>query len=234
MKVYRIFMVGIKEFYRDMKYYFKIYRRLTNIPDGFKRLTRKEIELYLQMPKDMIRVAPMLILSTLPFANYVVFPLVYLFPRQLLCQHFWTLQQRTEFAMLRQRNKLYNYKPVFRCLQAQLDTVIGREEYDNWANILGLLGSGLHPKADDIIRSAELFRGDPYHFSYLYTGHVKSLLHMHGMHTGWRRRKRLAERASVLQEIDFAIEREGGLDKLTQEELRQACFIRGLNPINNE
>jgi hypothetical protein len=29
------------------------------------------------MPKDMIRVAPMLILSTLPFANYIVFPLVW-------------------------------------------------------------------------------------------------------------------------------------------------------------
>lgn len=75
MHVYRIFMVGIKDFYTDMKYYFKIHRRLSS-PAGFKCLTRKEIELYHQMPKDMLRVAPMLILSTLPFANYVVFPLV--------------------------------------------------------------------------------------------------------------------------------------------------------------
>lgn len=76
MHVYRIFMVGIKDFYRDMKYYFKIHRRLST-PAKFKCLTRKEIELYHQMPKDMIRVAPMLILSTLPFANYIVFPLVW-------------------------------------------------------------------------------------------------------------------------------------------------------------
>jgi LETM1-like protein. len=75
MHVYRIFMVGIKDFYRDMKYYFKIYRRLST-PAGFTCLTRKEIELYHQMPKDMMRVAPMLILSTLPFANYIVLPLV--------------------------------------------------------------------------------------------------------------------------------------------------------------
>lgn len=75
LHVYRIFMVGIKDFYRDMKYYFKIYRRLS-MPAGFKCLTRKEIELYHQMPKDMMRVAPMLILSTLPFANYIVLPLV--------------------------------------------------------------------------------------------------------------------------------------------------------------
>lgn len=75
LNVYRIFMVGIKDFYRDMKYYFKIYRRLS-MPAGFKCLTRKEMELYHQMPKDMMRVAPMLILSTLPFANYIVLPLV--------------------------------------------------------------------------------------------------------------------------------------------------------------
>lgn len=74
MHVYRIFMVGIKDFYRDMKYYFKIHRRLSSA--GFKCLTRNEIELYYHMPKDMMRVAPMLILSTLPFANYIVFPLV--------------------------------------------------------------------------------------------------------------------------------------------------------------
>ena len=75
LQVYRIFIVGIKDFYRDMKHYFKIYRRLS-MPAGFKCLTRKEIELYHQMPKDMMRVAPMLILSTLPFANYIVLPLV--------------------------------------------------------------------------------------------------------------------------------------------------------------
>lgn len=210
LHVYRIFMVGIKDFYRDMKFYFKIYRRLS-MPAGFKCLTRKEIELYHQMPKDMMRVAPMLILSTLPFANYIVLPLVwvimpkvkhaywcsflwtfhlnlsknvcswtgrYLFPRQLLCQHFWTLQQRTEFAMERLRIRLYNYRPVFRCVQAQLDTLKGREEHEHWAYVLGLLGSGMHPKPEDIVKSIDLFRGDPYHLSYLYPGHVVNTLHI--------------------------------------------------------
>lgn len=96
----------------------------------------------------------------------------YLFPRQLLCQHFWTLQQRTEFAMEGLRKRLYNYKPVFRCVQAQLDTLKGREEHEHWAYVLGLLGSGVHPKPEDIVKSIDLFRGDPYHLSYLYPGHV--------------------------------------------------------------
>lgn len=230
MHVYRIFMVGIKDFYRDMKYYFKIHRRLST-PGRFKCLTRKEIELYHQMPKDMIRVAPMLILSTLPFANYIVFPLVYLFPRQLLCQHFWTLQQRTEFAMEGLRKRLYNYKPVFRCVQAQLDTLKGREEHEHWAYVLGLLGSGVHPKPEDIVKSIDLFRGDPYHLDYLYPGHVKGLLRIHNMQTGLRRRRRLAEQATILHEMDMAIIREGGISQLSQDDLRVACFLRGLNPV---
>lgn len=86
MHVYRIFMVGIKDFYRDMKYYFKIHRRLST-PAKFKCLTRKEIELYHRMPKDMIRVAPMLILSTLPFANYIVFPLVWVLIPETMHAH---------------------------------------------------------------------------------------------------------------------------------------------------
>jgi hypothetical protein len=61
---------------------------------------------------------------------------------------------------------------VFRCVQAQLDTLKGREEHEHWAYVLGLLGSGVHPKPEDIVKSIDLFRGDPYHLSYLYPGHV--------------------------------------------------------------
>jgi LETM1-like protein. len=43
---------------------------------------------------------------------------------------------------------------------------------------------------------------------------------MHSMHTGLRRRHRLAERAAVIHEMDMAIIREGGVSQLSQEELR--------------
>jgi hypothetical protein len=80
--------------------------------------------------------------------------------------------------MERLRRRLYNYKPVFRCVQAQLDTLKGREEHEHWAYVLGLLGSGMHPKPEDIVKSIDLFRGDPYHLSYLYPGHVVKTLHI--------------------------------------------------------
>lgn len=79
MHVYRVFLVGVKDFYNDMKKYLKVSRISSNSPEGLRALTRKELELYLQLPKDMKKVAPVLLISALPFANYVVFPLALVF-----------------------------------------------------------------------------------------------------------------------------------------------------------
>lgn len=73
MHVYRVFMVGVKDFYGDMKKYFKVNAIVSD--KGIRALTRKEMELFKQMPKDMMKVAPVLLISALPFANYVIFPL---------------------------------------------------------------------------------------------------------------------------------------------------------------
>nr|CAD7195531.1 unnamed protein product [Timema douglasi] len=254
--MYRIFMSGMKDFYQDMKRYFRVVKKLNSSEEGYKCLSRKELEIYHQMPLDMIRVAPILLFSAVPFTNYVILPLLYLFPRQLLCYHFWTLQQRMEFAVHTQRKRLLNYRPVFRCLQAQLESLQGNPLYDTWSRILGMLGSGVHPSVDDILYCRELFKGDPYSLTHIYTGHVcflccdvgndgmsvipvpcivpfkSALLRMYGMHSGWRRRTRLAGRAELIQHMDAAIVREGGVKTLSQEEIRWACFFRGLNPVN--
>lgn len=63
----------MKDFYGDMKMYFKINSIVNS--KGLQALTRKEMELHNQMPKDMMKVAPVLLISALPFANYVVFPI---------------------------------------------------------------------------------------------------------------------------------------------------------------
>lgn len=75
MHVYRVFMVGVKDFFSDMKKYYKINTIMNSSEKGLRALTRKEMELHHQMPKDMMKVAPVLLISALPFANYVVFPL---------------------------------------------------------------------------------------------------------------------------------------------------------------
>jgi hypothetical protein len=73
MLVYRVFTIGMKDFYNDMKMYFKV-NSIVN-QKGIIALTRKEMELHTQMPKDMMKVAPVLLIAALPFANYVIFPI---------------------------------------------------------------------------------------------------------------------------------------------------------------
>lgn len=73
MKVYRVFMDGVKDFFRDMKGLLKVKKIIKD--SGLESLTRKELELNYQMPREMFKIAPVLLLSVVPFGHYVVFPI---------------------------------------------------------------------------------------------------------------------------------------------------------------
>lgn len=74
MRMYRVFSVGIKDFLKDLKTYISLRIQVAR-EKGFSKMTRQEIELYQKMPSDMLRIAPVLLLSAIPFGNYVIFPL---------------------------------------------------------------------------------------------------------------------------------------------------------------
>lgn len=172
LHLYRTFKVGMKEFYRDLLVYMKIIRVLNLTTNGLKSLTLNEIEIYHRMPRDMIKVAPVLVLSALPMTNYIIFPLAYFYPRQMLCTHFWTIQQRSEFQIYYLRQRLLNHRPTFRCVQEQLDTLKEHRLYNDWAEVLGLVGSGAQPSTEQIISCKELFESGPYQIEHLTGSHV--------------------------------------------------------------
>lgn len=176
VRTYRVFMDGLKDFYVDLKDFVRIVKILYTPGKGLDNLTRKELELYHQMPKDMVKVAPVLIFSTLPFAYYVVFPLIYLFPRQLLTSHFWNLQQKSEFSILILKDRLLHNRPVFRHIQAGLETLKGHGLYCSWKNILGMLGSGVQPSVKEILVCKQLFMEKPYELNNLKRKHVVRVL----------------------------------------------------------
>lgn len=74
MKMYRVFSVGIKDFLKDLKTYISLRIKIAK-NGGFTNMSRQDIELYQKMPSDMLRIAPVLILSAIPFGNYIIFPL---------------------------------------------------------------------------------------------------------------------------------------------------------------
>lgn len=55
---------------------------------------------------------------------------------------------------------------------------------------------------------------------------------LHGTSGGLFKRHSLYEHAYLVHYMDQAICREGGVHNMPLESLRNACYIRGLNPIN--
>lgn len=174
MQVYRVFMMGLKDFYRDMKRFLKVTRIASNSPEGMRALTRQEIEVYFQIPKDMIKIAPVLLVSALPFANYVVFPLAYMYPRLFLTSHFWTPEQRIEFSQIHLKQRLLYNKSVFRCLQARLSYLKDEADREKMDHIFALLGSGCHPSLEQILSTKDIFSKPPYSLDSLSNRHLVS------------------------------------------------------------
>lgn len=230
VSVYRIFFEGMKEFFHDMKRYLKISRIANESAKGPKILNRKELELYMQMPRDMVKVTPAIFLSSLPMIGYIAFPLAYMYPRAFLSSHFWTLKQKSEFQQQAMYERLSCNRPVLRCLQSCAGK--GGDECKAIEMVLGLLGSGFHPTVEQLMEVRRVFTQPPYDYKSLSNKHIKWLASMYGM-PGWIfRRHRLSELAYVIHYMDKAIMSEGGVHNMDPESLRKACFIRGLNPTN--
>ncbi|XP_043203179.1 LETM1 domain-containing protein 1-like [Amphibalanus amphitrite] len=229
-RLYRVFSVGVKDFARDVKSFALLARKVHGL--GLRSLSRRELELYFQMPRDMRAVAPVLLVAALPLAQNVVFPLAYLFPRQLLCRHFWSLQQRSDFALYEHKRRLAHHLSAFRHLQARRHLVTPESARLSLKHVFTLLGSGQVPCSADILALRPIFEGGPFSLERLSAVQVRRLLKLHGLGVlTVLRRRRLREHGELLRHMDRAMLAEG-VTAMSQEELYYACFLRGLNPQN--
>lgn len=230
IRVYRLFMDGAKDFYQDMKKFLKITRIANNSAVGLRALTRQELELYYKMPRDMMQVGPVLVATALPFTNYVILPILFMYPKTFLSHHFWTLQQRVQFQEEILRTRITANRRVFRCMQAKLEKLEKAHDYQRLGHVLGLLGSGMHATAEEIIEIKDIFERSPCDLYSLSSKHLSALCQLHGISGGVFKRARLEERSDIFHHMDLAIKREGGVHNMPLDALRTACFLRGLNP----
>lgn len=103
-------------------------------------------------------------------------------PKTLLCSHFWSIQQRAEFTTEDLKDRLRNNKPVFRALQAKAKLIPPGETKTQWKRILALLGSGVHPTAQEVIACRELFSKGPYSLINLSYAHMVSAFSLYYLH----------------------------------------------------
>ncbi|XP_055520356.1 LETM1 domain-containing protein 1 isoform X4 [Leucoraja erinacea] len=133
--IYSTFFRGFRLLYLDFKEVHGIKYKMANKGLKYNQLPYREMEKLRQFRRDVIKVIPVVLLAIPPFANYIVFILMYFFPRQFLISHFWTHDQHQEF------------KEIYHSFRAQV--------YPD------AVQDGIHPEIFQLHIVAKLFLGHP-------------------------------------------------------------------------
>ncbi|KAL7065200.1 hypothetical protein AAHC03_04763 [Spirometra sp. Aus1] len=98
---------GVGVTFTDFSQFLRLsYKRFgTDVSSNFNGLTRNEIRLLRTVPRDMVRLTPLLVAVALP-ATIAILPLFLAFPRLLLTRNFWTEAERRHFDVLQLRLRL--------------------------------------------------------------------------------------------------------------------------------
>lgn len=95
------------------------------------------------------------------FIEYI-FLSSYMFPRQVLCTHFWTIEQRQKFSAQNLGQRLRHNLQVFRFMQSKAEQLKSDDSLaEPLRTMLGKLGSGLHPTTEEILALNDIFTKAP-------------------------------------------------------------------------
>lgn len=188
--------------------------------------TRKELEIYLEMPRHFKKIGPLLILAAIPFVGNLFFAVAYFFPRQMLTHHFWTEKQKIEFMQYFHRQKVNHFPTVLEHMNKQIARHTYGTQKTNFLNIVKKLEHDQHPSVEEILDVRASFNKFPFSVEDLPTVYYRLLAKVFDM---TKRQSGLLQDALVLLHTDIAMVREG-FDQMTSWELEKACYNRGLNP----
>ena len=116
-KFYKTFSNGTKLLFKDMNEFLWVFHVLSatsNWEIACKSMSRKQLELYLTLPAELLRVAPVLVISAFPMAQNVIFPLAMWAPKRLLSVHFWSDMTKKEVHGENLRHRQSYYRSVFK------------------------------------------------------------------------------------------------------------------------
>ena len=186
------------------------------------------LQIYFYLPGELLRVAPVLILSAFPMAQNVVFPLAYMYPHRLLSSHFYSDQQQTDAFYNEAKIRQSYYRSVLR------DLILMASKSDPGARkiLASILNEKETPTAEAILALIPLFSQDgPLHIRKLAAPHVKHLMKVHRVRGSifWFPRFRLQQYSNMIHQIDLALIREGGPEFQQSQDLKKSSHLRGLN-----
>ncbi|XP_040048784.1 LETM1 domain-containing protein 1 [Gasterosteus aculeatus] len=229
--LYHTFKEGVKLMLQDGKEVQRIKMKMFSDGMQYKDLPYRDMEKLRQFRRDIMKAVPLMMISIPPFANYLVFVLMYFFPRQLLIPHFWTPKQQVEFRGLYHSYRVRHHWPVLKGLEKTSQRVKDGQLQSHLKNLCAKVQSGANPKVSEILAVRSLFSGPPLgirRMSVDQMRHASPLLFLTPRLPGFLIGRRLNSHALELLQLDRALSRLGP-HQLSESELRQACYVRGLH-----
>ncbi|CAC5409511.1 unnamed protein product [Mytilus coruscus] len=228
-KFYKTFKVGFNDLLEDTKTYYQVSKDIWYNSKELHTFSRKELVIYQQMPNEMIKAAPMLVVAMMPGA-FVVFPTIlpiaYLYPKLLLTSHFWTEEIKKEVYEQRHIDRIKHLPLILDHMEIACRHIPHTEYKLKMEHIFHKLENSLHPTVEEILEVKPVF--ETYNFkaeklSFAYSRHLAKTF-------GFSlRRSKLVQEGLILLHTDLAIVREG-FNSMTEEDINMSCLSRGLNP----
>ncbi|KAJ8016858.1 hypothetical protein DPEC_G00011710 [Dallia pectoralis] len=229
--LYHTFRKGFQLLFQDVREVKLIKTRMLTEGVEVKDLPYHDMEKLRQFRRDVIKAIPLLVISIPPFANYLVFALMYFFPRQLLIRHFWTPQQQTDFHKVNHAQRTQQYWAVMKELETAGSHLKDGRLKRSLLDLCNKVQRGVHPNISDIQAIQSLFSGPPLGIKRINSNHMRHLCPLFFLTSRLPTpmiASRLNSHALELLQLDRSLSRHGQ-HKLGDSELRLACYVRGLD-----
>ncbi|XP_045869819.1 LETM1 domain-containing protein 1 isoform X1 [Meles meles] len=229
--MYTIFMKGLQMLWADAKKARRIKTNMWKHNIEFHQLPYREMEHLRQFRRDVTKCLFLGIISIPPFANYLVFLLMYLFPRQLLIQHFWTPKQQIDFLDIYHALRKRSHPEILCYLEKVIPLVSDAGLRGHMTELCTKIQHGTHPAVHDILALRECFSNHPLGMKQLRALQMKALsraMLLTPYLPSFLLRHRLKTHTIVIHQLDRALAKLG-IGQLTPQEVKSACYLRGLN-----
>ncbi|KAF1414987.1 LETM1 domain-containing protein 1, partial [Spheniscus mendiculus] len=237
------FTKGIQALFLEVKEIRKIKSKMSCQKLSAQQLPYREMErlrqvrcsawdAFRQFRRDVIKAIPIGVIAIPPFANFLVIVLMYFFPRQLLIRYFWTPSQQAEFLDAYDAIRRDSYPDVVESLALAARSLPEPQLQKRLQELCAQVQRGSQPRVAELYAVRSLFSGSPLGLNKLQVSHVKALsqvLFLTPHLPAFFLRRRLRSHVLEIRHLDRAMLRLG-LGQLSEEELKAACYLRGLNP----
>ncbi|KAM4882590.1 LETM1 domain-containing protein 1 isoform 1-T1 [Thomomys bottae] len=229
--LYTLFMKGLKLLWADAKETKRIKLNMKKHNIKFHQLSYREMEHLRQFRRDVTKFLFLGIISIPPFTNYLVFLLMYLFPRQLLIKHFWTPKQQIDFLDIYDALRKRSHSAIISYLERAIPLLSDTRLQWHLKDLCAKIQNGTHPAVHDILALRECFCNQPLGMNQLQAIQIKALSramlltpHLPSPLLKYR----LKTHTTVIHQLDRALAKLG-IGQLTLQEVKSACYLRGLN-----